>query len=149
MSNWISITKQALYDSKAAAFIDAADSVQLGAGQTDRSTDAIADVVAEIRRKVARCNTLDQDPTKIPAGLKTLAADLIVARLKIALEQELTDDEKRNLDHHERELNRIADGKDLVDAPDNPIPQGMNQAQMSTQYKTGQRRFTGRELLGL
>ena len=149
MSNWISITKQALYDSKAAAFIDAADSVQLGAGQAGRSTGVIADVVAEIRRKVARCNALDQDATKIPEGLKTLAADLIVARLKIALEQELTDDEKQGLDRHERELNRIADGKDLVDPPDNPMPAGMSQAQVSAQYEAGRRKFTDHKLSGL
>jgi hypothetical protein len=149
MPNWIAITKQALYDSKAAAFIDAADAVQLGAGQAGRSADAIADVVAEIRRKIARCHALDQDPAKIPAGLKTLAVDLVVARLKIALEQDLTEDEKRGLDRHERELNRIADGKDLVDPPDNPVSPGMNQAQASAQYQARPRLFTGRELSGL
>src|SRR5690348_7395655 len=98
MANWISVTKASLYDSKAAALIDAADTVQLGAGQADRSTDVIQDVVLGIRRKVSKCNQLDQDVTKIPGGLKTMAVDMIVARLKIALEQQLTVDEQKALD---------------------------------------------------
>ena len=131
MSNWISITKSNLYDSKVAAMIDAADKVSLGAGQVDRSTDTIADVVMEIRRKVAACNVLDQDVTKIPGGLKSLAVDIIFCRLKISIEQELTPDEQKSLDRHERELNRIADGKDPVDPPDNPIAVSFSKAQGS------------------
>lgn len=128
MSNWIAITIIDLYDAKAAALVDAADSLELGAGQASRSAQVIADVTAEIRRKVARCNQLDQDPTKIPGGLKNCALDIIIARLKVALEQELTAAETEGLKARERELNRIADGKDLVDPPDNPIAANMTQA---------------------
>jgi hypothetical protein len=128
MPNWITITKLDLYDAKAAALVDAADSVQLGAGQTSRTAQVIADVTAEIRRKVARCNQLDQITTAIPGGLKNLALDIIICRLKVALEQELSAAETEALQAHERELNRIADGKDLVDPPDNPIPANMTQA---------------------
>jgi hypothetical protein len=145
MSNWITITKIDLYDAKAAALVDAADSVQLGAGQSDRTTQVIADVTAEIRRKVARSNQLDQDVTKIPGGLKNLALDIIIARLKTSLEQELTPAEMKGLEAHERELNRIADGKDLVDPPDNPIAPNMTQATAQPSFGHRHRDFTKRK----
>ena len=127
MSNWITITKVDLYDAKAAALVDAADTAQLGSGQASRSTQVITDVTAEIRRKVAKCNQLDQNTAAIPGGLKNCAIDIIIARLKVSLEQELTKAESDGLLARERELNRIADGKDLVDPPDNPMPANFNQ----------------------
>jgi hypothetical protein len=145
MSNWISITKASLYDSKAAALIDAADSVQLGAGQVARSTDVIADVVAEIRRKVARVTVLDQDITKIPGGLKNCAVDIIVARLKIALEQDLTQDERDGLKRRDQELRDVRDGKDFVDPPDNPATEAFEQAQPAPSFGDFKHRRKNRE----
>lgn len=123
MSQWLAITVQNLYDAKIGALVDACNAAALGTGQTDRSTGIIADVVAEIRRKIAshQRNQLDQDTTTIPQGLKSLAMDMILGRLKIALEMELSEDERKNLDRHARNLDRIAEGTDVVDAPDNPI----------------------------
>lgn len=128
MSNWIQIQLSDLYDAEAAALVDAANSAELGAGQENRTTQVIADVTAEIRRKVAKCNQLDQNVAAIPGGLKNLALDIIISRLKRALHQELSQDEKDALKAHERSLNRIADGEDLVDPPDNPMPANMTQA---------------------
>lgn len=148
--SWITITKASLYDTKAAALIDAANAEQLGAGQTDRTTGIIADVTAEIRRKVGRTNVLDATTTKIPAGLKSLAVDMIVARLKIALEQPLSEDERDGLKRRERELDRIADGKDLVDPPDNPVAAGMKQADASAQLaSSSDRKATRNKMDGL
>ena len=121
MSNWITITKSDLYNSKAAALIDAVDQVSLGANQTDRTTGVLADVTLEIRRRVAKCNQLDQNTTAIPAGFKPLAVDLAYVRLKNALELPLTDDERLSLAQRENQLDRIADGRDVVEPPDNPI----------------------------
>jgi len=70
MSNWIAIAKSDLYNSKCAALIDAADSVALGQGQTDRTTGVMADVTLEIRRRVAKSNQLDANTAAIPGGLK-------------------------------------------------------------------------------
>jgi hypothetical protein len=128
MSNWITITLADLYNSKAAALIDAANQVSLGAGQTDRATGVMADVTREIRRRVAKCNQLDQNPAAIPAGLKPLAVDLIYCRLKNALELPLTEDEKLFLKQRQDELDRIADGRDVVEAPDNPMAANPAQA---------------------
>ena len=128
MSNWITIAKADLYNSKSATLIDAADTQALGAGQTGRTAGIIADVTLEIRRKVSRCNQLDQVTTAIPGGLKPLAVDIIFCRIKTALEMELSQDERALLNRREAELDRIADGKDLVDPPDNPIVAAFNQA---------------------
>jgi hypothetical protein len=134
VSNWIAITKADLYNSKVAALIDAANTTSLGAGQTDRTTGVMADVTLEIRRKIARVNLLDSDTTKIPGGLKPLAIDIIFCRLKVALEMELTEDERKSLARRENELDRIADGKDFVDPPDNPVAANMEQGQPSPSF---------------
>ena len=123
MSQWIPITKATLYDTKLAALIDAFDSVALGAGQRDRSTGIIQGVVDDIRRKVASCrqNSLDADLTRLPKGLKSIALTLITAKLKIAIEQELSEDERREVITANANLNRVASGEDVVDQPDNPV----------------------------
>jgi|GEM_PF-1371509 len=127
MSQWVSITKATLYNAKVAALIDALDTAALGDGQTNRSTDIIQGVVDHIRRKVASCrrNNLDADLTTIPKGLRDVAVDLIIARLKTALEMELSQDERDNVSRRERDLNRVADCTDVVDQPDNAIPAPM------------------------
>jgi len=143
MSSWIILTKADLYNSKAAALIDAADSVSLGAGQTDRTTGVISDVVLEIRRRVAKSNQLDQNPAAIPGGLKPLAIDLVYCRLKNALELPLTDDERLFLKQRELQLDRIADGRDVVEPPDNPIPAHPIQALAQPSFGCGRpREFT-------
>jgi len=143
MPNWITITKADLYNSKAAALIDAADTASLGANQPDRSTGVIADVTLEIRRRVSRSNQLDANPAAIPAGLKPLAIDLVYCRLKNALELPLTDDERLFLKQREVQLDRIADGRDLVDPPDNPIAPNATQAIAQPSFARGPvREFT-------
>ncbi len=149
MSNWIVIAKADLYNSKAAALIDAADSVSLGSGQTDRTTGVVADVTLEIRRRVAKCNQLDQNPAAIPGGLKPLAVDLIYCRLKNALELPLTDDERLFLNQREDQLDRIADGCEVVEPPDSPMPANPMQALARPSFGRGRRReFTRRTQAG-
>ncbi len=140
MSNWIVITKADLYNSKAAPFIDAANTLALGAGQADRVTGILADVTMEIRRRVAKCNQLDQNTAALPGGLKPLAVDLIYCRLKNALELPLTEDEKLFLKLRETQLDRIADGRDVVESPDNPIPANPAQALAQPSFGRGRRR---------
>lgn len=134
MSNWIAIVVNDLNNAKAAALITAADSQSLAAGQPARSTTTIADVTAEIRRKVGKLNQLDQDTTKIPFGLKNLALDIIICRLKVALEQELSEDERNALKRRYQELDDIRDGKEMVDPPDNPIAANEEQALPSPSF---------------
>ena len=123
MSNWIAITIDTLKEAKVAALIDACDSAALGTGQANRSAGIIQGVVDEVRRKVASCrnNRVDSDLTKIPKGLRDLAVDLIVARLKAAIETPLTEDERANVSRRVADLNRIAECKDVVDQPDDAV----------------------------
>jgi hypothetical protein len=121
--SWIAITIDELYEAKVAALIDAASTAAKKAGQPDRVPGIIQGVVDDIRRKVASCpnNQVDSDLTKIPKGLRDMAVDIIIARLKGAIEELLTEDEIRQLDRHWRNLDRIAECKDVVDQPDDPI----------------------------
>lgn len=123
MSNWITITTATLNEAKVAALIEACSNAALGENQTDRAPGIIQGVVDEIRRKVASCQTnrVDSDPTKIPKGLRDLAVDFIIARLKGAIEQPLTEDERNSLTRRQSDLNRIAECKDVVDQPDDAV----------------------------
>lgn len=123
MSNWIAITLDTLHEAKVAVLIDACDTAALAAGQANRSAGIIQGVVNHVRRKVAshQRNQLDADLTKIPMGLRDVAVDLIVARLKTSLEIDLSQDERENIARRERDLNRVADGTDVVDQPDNAV----------------------------
>lgn len=123
MANWISITTETLYEARVAKLIDAASQRARADGQPERVDGLIQGVVTEIRRKIAsnEQNRLDANPATLPASLRDMAVDLIIARLKKSIERELTEDERRDLRVHETNLNRIADGDDPVESPDNPI----------------------------
>ena len=123
MSNWIAITKATLYEASVAKLIDAVDSKALAAGQPNRSAGIIQGVVDHVRRKIAshQRNQLDADITTIPKGLRDLAVDLVIARLKTALQMELNPDERENIARRERDLNRVAEGRDVVDQPDTAV----------------------------
>jgi hypothetical protein len=123
MPNWIAITIDTLYEAKIAALVDACDTAARKEGQPPRSPGIIQGVVDYVRRKVASCKTnqVDEDLTTIPKGLRDLAVDMIIARLKGAIEEPLTDAEQKVLDRHEANLNRIAECKDVVDQPDTPV----------------------------
>ncbi len=152
MSKWISITLANLYDAKVSALVTACDTAALAAGQTSRSAGIIQGVVDDIRRKIASCrrNQLDANPAALPTGLKNLAADLIIAKLKTAIEQDLTEDERRQLTVHERNLNRIAEGLDVVEQPDNPLP-SFNEMQSSVgvTYQAECRKATREKMDGI
>src|SRR4051794_34067989 len=123
MSNWVSISISTLYEAKVAALVDACDSSALAEGQSNRAAGLIQGVVDSVRLKVATCpsNRVDEDVTTVPRGLRDLTVDLIIAQLKKAIEMALTDDERKELDRHERRLNRIADCKEKIDTADTPV----------------------------
>lgn len=117
---WISISLETLYEASIAALVDACSERAKADGQDDRAPGIIAGVIAEVRRKIASCktNTLDSDETKIPASLRDLTVDLILFRLKKALGIALEEDERKALERHERNLDRIAACTDVIDQPD-------------------------------
>lgn len=123
MANWIPITVDTLNEAKVAALVQACSESALATGQPDRAAGIIQGVVNEVRNAVATCKTnqVDSDPTTIPASQRDLAVDLIIARLKNAVELELTDDERSNLTWRRNQLKAIAACELVVDQPDNPI----------------------------
>lgn len=138
MSNWLSITKATLNEASIAALIDACDSAALGDNQANRAAGIIQGRIDHIRRKIAsnRRNLLDADLTTIPKGLRDLAVDLIIARLKTALTIELSKDESEAVARHERDLNRIASAEDVVDQPDTAIAAPMEPGVGSPSFGT-------------
>jgi len=123
MSNWIPITIETLREAKVAKVIDACSEKAKAQGQPDRAPGVIQGVVDTVRRKIASnaSNRVDSDPARIPKGLRDLAVDMIIARLKMAVGLSLTEDERRQLDRADTDLNRIADGKDTIDQPDDAV----------------------------
>jgi hypothetical protein len=90
------------------------------------------------------------DVTAIPTGLKNLAVDLIIAKLKISIEQDLSDDERAQLVTHERNLNRIASGDDVIEQPDNPLPSSEEmQVSQGVTFKAGRRHASAKKTEGL
>jgi len=121
--SWLYITIDTLNESKIAALVEACSSEALGEGQPDRAEGIIQGVVNEVRNAVASCatNRVDEDPTKIPENLRDLCVDLIIARLKNAIEQPLTEDERHNLDWRRKQLGEVAACKLVVNQPDTPV----------------------------
>lgn len=145
MSNWITITKDTLYEARIAIVIDLCDRLLKADNQADRIPGIIQGRVDHVRRKISGCrqNRLDADPTKVPKGLRDLTVDLIVARLKGALEDDLTKDEAENIARCERDLNRIASCDDVVDQPDNAIDAPMEPTTSAPSFGTRVRNFKG------
>lgn len=123
--NWLPITLADLEDAKLAKLVTALREKALKATppQSDPTPRVTQKVVDRIRRKIASCanNQLDADATTIPAGLLGMGVDFILAELKGRLELALTDDERKRLDRHETDLNRIAECKEVVEQPDDAI----------------------------
>jgi 16S rRNA (uracil1498-N3)-methyltransferase len=99
MAKWLSITVDTLNEAKVAALVEACSTAAKAGGQPDRVDGLIQGVVDEIRRKIGSCprNQVDSDLTKIPKGLRDMAVDMIIARLKNAVELDATEDERRAL----------------------------------------------------
>lgn len=121
--SWISITKDTLYEAKMAVVIDLCDRLLLANNQAARAEGLIAGVVGEVRTAVATCpsNAVDADGTKVPFNLRDLTVDMIIARLKTAIEDPLTPDEVSNLAWRRSQLKSIAACELKVDSPDNPV----------------------------
>jgi len=146
VANWVSITVDDLNDAKVSKLVDALRTKALADGQDDPTPRITQQVVDEVRRKIASntSNRLDEDQTTIPKGLKALVVDLIyyelMGRLRLSLKKEEEEDKRR----FERELNRIADGKDVVEQPDTPVDAGVETPAPSPKVSVRPKNF-GRE----
>jgi hypothetical protein len=132
--SWIAITLATLNEASIADLIEACDSAALGTGQDNRAAGLIQGVVNEVRNAVATCtrNQVDSDTTKIPASQRDLCVDLIIARLKGAILQPLTEDERTNVAERRRQLRDIAACDLVVDQPDDPVAPEVQQSGAAT-----------------
>ena len=131
--SWITITSTDVKNHLAAAEYDAISSVALSTGQVSPVAQVIADVIAEVRNAVQSCksNTIESDTTLIPAGLKTAALDLIVARLGRRLPGSgITSEDRRNAEKDAiRKLELVARCELYVEpATDDPETDDVNSA---------------------
>lgn len=149
--SWLAITLATLKEAKIAALIDACDSAALGVSQANRSAGIIQGVVNEIRNAVATCrgNQVDSDTAKIPASQRDLAVDLIIARLKGAIEQALTEDERTNLTERHRQLRDIAKCELVVDQPNDAVAPDVQQGSGTKIIQQSSRPLSGDSLRGL
>ncbi len=151
MPNWIQITTDTLNEASVAALVEACDTAALGSGQDPRAAGIIQGVITDIRRMVASCKTnlVDVDTTTIPASLRDLAVDLIMARLKKAIQQELTEDERKDVDRRWSQLKDIARCDTTVEQPDNAITPEVQQTAATRLVSSNTRQATRCKMDGL
>lgn len=110
MSAWVEITVDGIKDRKLADLVDALRTAALGENQPDPTPNIIAVVTERIRTEVGSCasNTLDPNPSKIPASLLAIGVRMCIRELKGRLELALSDDEVKAWDRDEEFLKRVA-----------------------------------------
>jgi phage gp36-like protein len=148
---WIAITVDDLKDAKVAALVEACQTSALGTGQDDPTDTIIQDVVTRIRAEVAACraNSLDEDTTKIPADLKSLACRMIMRQCQSRLQIALNDDEREEQRNDLRYLERIAECKVPVSATDDPVTDEVQAGAVSPSIDTASLDFSAANQDGL
>lgn len=123
MPNWIAITIDTLNEAKIAALVEACSTAALAEGQADRVPGKIQGVVNLVRNAIAGCPTrqLDEDIAKVPNSLRDLTVKLIIAELKDAIEQPLTEDERDTVAWCRRELKEIRSCDYPIESPDDAV----------------------------
>jgi len=124
MSNWITIAVTDLNDYLVAAQVNALRTAALASGQADPFTNVMRDVIAEVRFKIQSCpaNKLSATAYTIPPELKKTACYLILESMQNRIPAlKLTEDQKGQVDRAVAQLNRIADCRDKITQPTDPI----------------------------
>ncbi len=124
MSNWITIAVTDLNDYLVAAQVSALRTAALAGGQADPFTNVMHDVVNEVRFKIQSCasNALSLTAYSIPPELKKTACYLILEAMQNRIPGlKLTEDQKTQADRAVAQLNRIADCRDKITQPTDPI----------------------------
>ena len=147
MSAWITLSLADLNDYLAGAQVNALNTAALAAGQTDRFTNLMTDMVNRIRVKIEGCprNRVSATPLTIPPELKWVACYLIIEAMQAGVPGlKLTDDQRDQIIRATDQLNRIADCKETVTLPPDPMNPPDVQRGGSTQLVTRTRRLASR-----
>ena len=129
MPAWIIIAVADLDDYLVAAQMAALRNAALGGAQTDPFSRVMPDIIGRMRMKIASCehNQLSATPNSIPPELKWAACYLIIEAMQTRLPGlKITEEQRTQIEDAKRQLDRIADCKDEVTAPNDPLdPSGI------------------------
>lgn len=106
--------------------VEALNSSSLGTGQNPRFDDAMPHVAARVRNKIASCsrNQLSATANSVPPEMVMHTALLIIEALQPGLGITLTEDQKAQIETAKEDLNRVAECKDVVSEPSDPLTPG-------------------------
>jgi hypothetical protein len=153
MPAWLTIQLSDLNDYLVGAQVTALNSAALASGQSDRFTRVMTDVVSRIRVQIEGCprNRVSATPLTVPPELKRAACQLIIGAMQAGLlGLKLTDDQREQIARAEDQLARIADGKETVSLPNDPLDPPDVQRGSRAQLVTRTRRIaTRRQTRGL
>ena len=124
MPAWITIALTDLNDYLVGAQVNALNSSALASGQSDRFTHVMTDMVNRIRAKIEGCprNHLSATPLTVPPELKWVACYLIIEAMQVGVPGlKLTDDQRNQIARANEQLTRIADCKEVVSIPNDPL----------------------------
>lgn len=134
MSAWITVVVADLNDYLVGAQMTALRTAALAGGQSDPFTHVSGDVVNRIRMKIQSCarNRLSATAGTIPPECKWIACYLIIEAMQLRLPSlKLTDDQRTQIGEAKKQLDRIADCKDVVSQADDLAAEGQTSAGIS------------------
>ena len=147
MPAWITISLTDLNDYLVGAQVTALNSSALAPGQTDRFTRVMTDMVNRIRAKIEGCprNHISATPLTVPPELKWAACYLIIEVMQAGVPGlKLTDDQRNQIVKAGEQLTRIADCKEVVSIPNDPLTPADVQRGGQIQLVTRTRRLASR-----
>ena len=124
MPAWITISLTDLNDYLVGAQVNALNSSALASGQTDRFSRVMTDMVNRIRAKIEGCprNHISATPLTVPPELKWAACYLIIEAMQAGVPGlKLTDDQRNQITRANEQLTRIADCREVVSIPNDPL----------------------------
>jgi len=124
MPAWLTIELSDLNDYLVGAQVTALNSAALANSQSDRFTNIMADMVNRIRTKIEGCprNHISATPLTVPPELKWVACYLIIEAMQAAVPGlKLTEDQRNQIAKAGEQLTRVADCKEVVSLPDDPL----------------------------
>jgi hypothetical protein len=124
MPAWLTISLSDLNDYLVGAQVNALNSTALAGGQSDRFTHTMTDMVNRIRTKIGGCprNHISATPLTVPPELKWVACYLIIEAMQAGIPGlRISDDQRTQIQRANDQLMRIADCREVVSLPNDPL----------------------------
>lgn len=152
-TNWIVLVVDDLNDYLVAAQASALRTAALAGGQADPFTKIMPDIATRIRAKIQSCprNAISVTANAIPPELKWAACYLIIEAMQVRLAGlKLTEDQKAQVNEARHALDRVAECKDTVTTPTDPLkPDSAQRSGGVSVVSTGTRTATRETMDGL